>query len=976
MIINSRIKFFVLCQETMSSLVNIDSNWFFDSNSDPDHSSEVSCIEGILKSSPHDFIVREVYEFGQNSLSPTATASFSSNSKKRPRQSSKAPHNDSATSEEDVLEFLTPALWHRFETLATWTSHLPSSIDKTNESFTPITIGNFPTKQMKIDVRHLIPKKFPTLKVSDGESTSSGQTLVVTPDDCIYSSLLAQGMSATDIEAIYRFYKLGAGDELAGRGVRVGSNLSRDARGMCFQILRAALPSLDSKTVEATTISHKQRRLDSRSAKESDGVERQSSEKVMLVHWSKKALHNAALRTQSDATAGQSDRQHPSNQSNQPQDTTLSTADGGTSTGTLYLGFTLMKHNMEQMRAMRQLASAVGISPSDVSVAGVKDKLAVSFQQACLKLHYSASDRGGDSYPVVHTSCDSNSVYVVSDESSLDEIPSSTTSPTQQSTVLITAAMKNWDHTTGFTLPGTRVVDCETFCEQVPPAARPVLARALHALSQYSTAPTRHMVPDTATDVGMNPDNKSGSEFVSERHPFIAINYFYLRSSILNTGELWGNEFDITIRSPKVNSTPVNNSVLLTLTSLPVIDTSCDPNMTIIRDQVQRSLTSIQRYGFPNFYGSQRMGYTVHKKNSVDSVELLMAAGVTRIYMPSKMPSGPLIGRLLLSGQLDAAIHMMVFDSLAAADDSTTITEDADSNAEGTTVNLDNEDQEEDKMEKMETTGNVTANITGEGERPSWQEEQWVEYKQGLFQAQQAYLSLLTGQNAVADEREQLRQVLRALPHSATRARIIVRAMVRFGYSFRKSRERVMNTSIAPSQEAAHSTSSSANSSIQWRIIQQVPHSMRTLWISAYQSWLWNKAAEYRLSGGRIQDPHHSSSNSSREVMVGDLLLESTDADKSRVVTVVSDELLAQWSDTERRTRLAQVVLPLFGTKVIYPTNESGLYYKTLLQSEGVFMEGAGVNANGTEPYSLSRAMTGEMPRGAYRRILVRIKNF
>lgn len=91
----------------------------------------------------------------------------------------------------------------------------------------------------------------------------------------------------------------------------------------------------------------------------------------------------------------------------------------------------------------------------------------------------------------------------------------------------------------------------------------------------------------------------------------------------------------------------------------------------------------------------------------------------------------------------------------------------------------------------------------------------------------------------------------------------------------------------------------------------------RTFWIHAYQSYIWNTMASVRLQlyGAKV--------------VAGDLVIGDDDN-----VLVVSDDMVSGIS-------LHQVVLPLPGYGVQYPTNEMAGRYKQLLEGEEVSFEKA-----------------------------------
>jgi tRNA pseudouridine13 synthase len=93
--------------------------------------------------------------------------------------------------------------------------------------------------------------------------------------------------------------------------------------------------------------------------------------------------------------------------------------------------------------------------------------------------------------------------------------------------------------------------------------------------------------------------------------------------------------------------------------------------------------------------------------------------------------------------------------------------------------------------------------------------------------------------------------------------------------------------------------------------LRTLSNSIRMFWITAYQSYIWNKMATERLR--RL----------GTKVVIGDLYLDPT----SKEVMVVSNP------DT---VTLYDLVLPLPGFNVIYPTNIVGQLYFDILKQDGV----------------------------------------
>ena len=125
--------------------------------------------------------------------------------------------------------------------------------------------------------------------------------------------------------------------------------------------------------------------------------------------------------------------------------------------------------------------------------------------------------------------------------------------------------------------------------------------------------------------------------------------------------------------------------------------------------------------------------------------------------------------------------------------------------------------------------------------------------------------------------------------------------------------------------------------------IRFVPFSMRTFWVSAYQSLVWNFAASKRIE------------MYGNKVVLGDLYMEDDKlAERCNVQVVTSSVDISSIS-------LDQIVLPLPGFNIIYPENEIATFYKEFLENDGVCFT--------KESESECTA------KGSYRKLIVRPKN-
>eukprot|EP00554_Chaetoceros_debilis_P005541 CAMPEP_0194072820 /NCGR_PEP_ID=MMETSP0149-20130528/457_1 /TAXON_ID=122233 /ORGANISM="Chaetoceros debilis, Strain MM31A-1" /LENGTH=764 /DNA_ID=CAMNT_0038752741 /DNA_START=52 /DNA_END=2343 /DNA_ORIENTATION=+ len=105
---------------------------------------------------------------------------------------------------------------------------------------------------------------------------------------------------------------------------------------------------------------------------------------------------------------------------------------------------------------------------------------------------------------------------------------------------------------------------------------------------------------------------------------------------------------------------------------------------------------------------------------------------------------------------------------------------------------------------------------------------------------------------------------------------------------------------------------------------------MRSMFLHAYQSYIWNKAASHRIAeGGKCG------------VRCGDLVLvedkglkdggNGTSGLKGKAVSEVTQD------DIETcKYSISDVVLPLVGSKIVYPTDSTGDYIESLLEEDGL----------------------------------------
>lgn len=90
------------------------------------------------------------------------------------------------------------------------------------------------------------------------------------------------------------------------------------------------------------------------------------------------------------------------------------------------------------------------------------------------------------------------------------------------------------------------------------------------------------------------------------------------------------------------------------------------------------------------------------------------------------------------------------------------------------------------------------------------------------------------------------------------------------------------------------------------------------IYLHAYQSYIWNKVASARIRLSPVPRTSH--------IVPGDLVLTDTEP-------VLVEE------GKEGEYRIEQVVLPLPGSKMMYPGNRTGEVYREVVGEDGVRLE-------------------------------------
>jgi tRNA(Glu) U13 pseudouridine synthase TruD len=123
--------------------------------------------------------------------------------------------------------------------------------------------------------------------------------------------------------------------------------------------------------------------------------------------------------------------------------------------------------------------------------------------------------------------------------------------------------------------------------------------------------------------------------------PSLSVYGFFISPGLLRIGALWGNSFKIRIRNiaKHGSATKVSTEDISTL---------------------KKGFESVANSGFPNFFGSQRMGY--QELQVIDSVNKNTVEGELKLekVVSADRPLGPVIGKLLLLGKYQKAMNAII----------------------------------------------------------------------------------------------------------------------------------------------------------------------------------------------------------------------------------------------------------------------------------------------------------------------------
>ena len=317
----------------------------------------------------------------------------------------------------------------------------------------------------------------------------------------------------------------------------------------------------------------------------------------MLIYWRPKARHKSVKKNQKLSQLNP--QLNHKNRNNNNSVTNASYAHR-----TLYVWFTLKKYDVEQMDAIQRIAKLLSVSPGDITFAGIKDKRALTYQRGSVAIHPSRAVPLAQS-PIHNARVTAEDGGEVETDGPYPSAKKPRVEPPPES-----ASMGGY----GSVLipPLTSVVEPRSaYNEAIDSAVRQLLSLSMQ---HCSPAEGRTQLPLEIGDIS------------------------YCDRPI-RMGELWGNQFRIVLRA-----------VTCDISSLSPLE--------VIRERLQRT-TKECGLGFPNYFGSQRMGIA-----RMDSMHTSKSSDPTNDADDNPkafdMPVGPYIGKCLLTGAYQDAIERII----------------------------------------------------------------------------------------------------------------------------------------------------------------------------------------------------------------------------------------------------------------------------------------------------------------------------
>lgn len=351
-----------------------------------------------------------------------------------------------------------------------------------------------------------------------------------------------------------------------------------------------------------------------------------------------------------------------------------------------------------------------------------------------------------------------------------------------------------------------------------------------------------------------------------------------------NLGEHWGNRFDIVIR----NLSPTRTEII------PLDKELGGCLLCTLRNSVLPSLDN--ENGFPNFFGTQRFGLVPDQHVEIESPVQIVSDVTDRTHLDtsslmdfeencvednesiltcSVMPLAPRIGKHLIQLNFRCAAHSIILGNDYLYDQEVNMVTEVGHFYCVMCSQL--KDETSESISKKRLAVKKARECYARGGKPS--------------------------------------TVLKLLPSYLTKEKWLLQGLIRHCgdknalESATYGRRCTLCGRVGAFDEIKATTSMGGEQDDYMRAIETIPHSVRTLWVHAYGSWLWNKVADYRIFHCLAGSPRSS-------LLGGDLVRNPKDGTVHRyAVDLPTDGV---------KCDLSSLLLPLFGSNVIFPGGETG----------------------------------------------------
>ena len=717
-----------------------------------------------------------------------------------------------------------------------------------------IVIPDILEKPKRNLLHEYLRQKYPMLVSQNTEANEVSVRL-----DCSLYDIFndkAEGLLITvpDLVLLYEFYKLGPLHSLAYRGVDIGYDaikghyLTRTSRTALYKILSNKLPCWGSRTVDTNNGSRKRMRTDKSKTEE---VQVENS-KCMNIFWNKSTVK----KSQNKYYRNQDGKMMSNNSS---KDVSLE------------LG---MEENGEVEDIVIPKVSRVNLSEIRPCTLYLSCMLYKYDTEQLTATHVIAEALKSS----IHN--DEYDIHVGVHDLAIAGIKDKVANTYQYITIKLSLDGEYLKTRTDSLLSANTV---EPFAKQSP--VKYIIKKSLSTVVSKLER-INHWI---AGDICPIPFEITNARVVSIHEPRIAIGNVTIAKKQIQLGDLWGNEFNIMLRDVRNESAAV---------VLPAEQTL---------NHISAKFDRLKEIGFPNYFGSQRMG------NTASSVNNMMWSDDTEVA--NRLPNGPYIGLCILQSKFKEACESIIVAKPAIEwknTDYLVIPKDVHD------LFVTNQCKWKDGVKP--TVRMVERKSFGDVSLALYLGRQMYIYR-NLYECLDSALGNNSNTASVLDV------ILKQFPFTATRERTIIKGILRYVTSTANDTSTVDNT------EYEH-------------VLSCIPFNMRNIYISAYQSWIWNSVCNYRiqLSMGAC--------NNSVGVMdtgllpvEGDIVLvdnsvcvDSFESKDIKIRYVTADDVKYNHG-MDRPVSWSSIVIPLPGKNIVYPKNVVGEYMKDLLREDG-FTEG------------------------------------